>query len=174
MDQRPFGRTTALRRPPKRAESGGFPPLGNLALRIVSLALCAALAAASARAALPSGYLEFEYIQGNGSDARIVTDYTPTPKQDKIEAVVSFPTGTLNKNQAIWCARGTGGQDRTWTLFALKDSSDNKYRFRFDTVVPGAVHTFDLERQFDGRPLSVNLAKSVVDFLDTHLKGGKP
>lgn len=41
-------------------------------------------------------------------------------------------------------------------------------------VVPGAVHTFDLERQFDGRPLSVNLAKSVVDFLDTHLKGGKP
>ena len=68
------------------------------------LALCAALATVgAANAALPSGYMEFEYIQGNGIDARIITDYTPKPNQDKVEAVVSFPSGALDKNQAIWC-----------------------------------------------------------------------
>jgi len=95
-------------------------------------AALALLPATAAFAALPSGYMEFEYIQGNGIDARIITDYTPKPNQDKIEAVVSFPSGTLDKNQAIWCSRGTGGRDRTWTLFALKDDSDSKYKFRFD------------------------------------------
>ena len=95
-------------------------------------AALALLPATAAFAALPSGYMEFEYIQGNGIDARIITDYTPKPNQDKIEAVVSFPSGTLDKNQAIWCARGKDSRDKTYTLFALRDSSDNKYKFRFD------------------------------------------
>ena len=68
----------------------------------------AAMSAASAYAAgtLPAGYTEVEYIQGNGTNARILTDYTPTPNADKIEAVVSFPT--LDKSMTIWCARGRG------------------------------------------------------------------
>ena len=105
-------------------------------------AALALLPATAAFAALPSGYMEFEYIQGNGIDARIITDYTPKPNQDKIEAVVSFPSGTLDKNQAIWCARGADSRTKTYTLFALKDSSDNKYKFRFDYyATPGTFCT---------------------------------
>ena len=49
----------------------------------------AAFAAASAFAAgsLPSGYTEIEYVQGPGN-GRFVTDYTPQPNTDKVEAVV--------------------------------------------------------------------------------------
>ena len=108
--------------------SGGFTALSAATrFRITAFASC--IAAATAVAALPSGYLEFEYIKGNGTDARIITDYTPTPNQDKIEAVVSFPSGTLNQNQAIWCARGASTSTATWTLFVLSSSG---YKFRFD------------------------------------------
>ena len=100
-------------------------------MRIAQCATVIGLATAvmTATAALPSGYLEFEYIQGNGSDAKIVTDYTPTPNQDKIEAVISFPSGTLNQTQCIWCSRGNDLLVATWTLWVLNDSG---YKFRFD------------------------------------------
>ena len=91
----------------------------------------AAFAAASAYAAgtLPSGYTEVEYIQGNGY-VRITTDYTPNPTTDKAEAVVEWPNGTLNNNQAVWCARvGSGANNASWTLFLLNSSG---YKFRFD------------------------------------------
>ena len=83
-----------------------------------------ALGAASAWAAvtLPAGYTEVEYIQGNGTDARIVTDYTPAPNTDKMEAVVEWPSGLQNANHAIWCARGSDSQVNSWTLFATKDN----------------------------------------------------
>ena len=93
----------------------------------------AAMSAADVFAAglLPEGYTEIEYIQGNGSNARIVTDYTPQPNIDKIEAVVEWPANTLaaNVNHAVWCARGATTTTDTWTLFALGTN------FRFDYKV---------------------------------------
>ena len=91
------------------------------------LSAAVALCAASAWAAgtLPAGYTEVEYIEGNGTDARIVTDYVPTPNADKIDAVVSFPT--LDTTQrAIWCARASFNSS-SWTLFV-----NNAKKFRFD------------------------------------------
>ncbi len=78
---------------------------------------------ASAAGVLPKGYTEIEYIQGNGSNARIVTDYTPVPGKDKIEAEVEFPT---LDTATIWCARGSTSSTDTWSLFMLNNT------FRFD------------------------------------------
>ena len=69
---------------------------------------------AQAAGMLPAGYTEIEYIQGNGLNTRIVTDYTPQPNTDKIEAVVEWPTDTLNANQAVWCSRGDDTQVNSW------------------------------------------------------------
>ena len=82
-------------------------------------------------ARIPEGHTEIEYIQGNGSDARIVTDYIPNPATDKIEAVFQFPASTLanNVNHTIWCAR-TDGNVKTWTLFVLNKA----YRFDYNTT----------------------------------------
>ena len=110
--------------------------------RILHCALCivlAALCATSAQAAgsLPAGYTEIEYIQAPGN-GRIVTDYTPQPNIDKIEAVVEWPANTLaaNVNHAVWCARGATTTTDTWTLFALGTN------FRFDyKVTPGTALT---------------------------------
>ena len=89
----------------------------------------AALCAASAFAAgtLPAGYTEVEYIQGPGN-ARILTNYTPQPATDKVEAVAEWPANTIsaNVNQGVWCARGNGLQVDSWTLFVLGT------QFRFD------------------------------------------
>ena len=99
------------------------------------LSAAVALGAASAWAAvtLPAGYTEVEYIQGNGTDARIVTDYTPAPNTDKMEAVVEWPSGLQNANHAIWCARGSDTQVNSWTLFAIKDNT----KFRYDYMPSG-------------------------------------
>ena len=91
---------------------------------------------------IPAGYTEIEYIQGNGSNTRIVTDYTPQPNIDKIEAVVEWPANTLNASQAIWCSRGNGTQVDSWTLFYL---NDNK-KFRFDYMPNG--HAVSLTPDF--------------------------
>ena len=88
------------------------------------------LLTSSALAELPSGYVQYTYLQGNGTDARVVTDYTPTPNYDTIKAVVEWPSGAFDHNQAIWCAR-EDGKVKTWTLFALKDGN-NGYKYRFD------------------------------------------
>ena len=114
-----------------------------------------AMSAASVFAAagtLPSGYTEIEYIQGDGSSTCIVTDYTPNPQTDKVEAVVAFPT--VNKTSTIWCARGATTSTDSWTLFML---NDNGYKFRFDylsnvstyvsslTVTAGVKYTITAE-----------------------------
>ena len=102
-----------------------------------ALALCAAVSATTTFAAglLPSGYTEIEYIQGNGSNARIVTDYTPNPSTDKIELEVEWPANTLGVNQAIWCARGSDTTVNTWTMFMLGKDGDNKLRFDYKSTV---------------------------------------
>ena len=89
----------------------------------------AIMSATTAVASLPSGYMECEYIQGDGSSGHIVIDdYTPTPNNDKIEAVVEWPANTIaaNVNHTVWCARGNGLQVNSWTLFAIEQN------FRFD------------------------------------------
>ena len=103
----------------------------------------AAMSAANVFAAgtLPSGYTEIEYIQGPGN-GRIVTDYTPQPNTDKIEAVVEWPANTLNASQAVWCSRGNGTQADSWTLFYL---NDNK-KFRYDYMPNG--HAVSLAPNF--------------------------
>ena len=102
-----------------------------------SFMVFAAMSAASAFAAgtLPAGYTEVEYIQGNGSNARIVTDYTPNPSTDKIELEVEWPANTLGVNQAIWCARGSDTTVNTWTMFMLGKDGDNKLRFDYKSTV---------------------------------------
>ncbi len=140
------------------------------------LAASAALTKSAQADGIPDGYTEVEYIQGNGSNARIVTDYIPKPNLDKIEAVVEFPSSTLGANQVIWCAR-YGAQDTTWTLFVRNDS---KYRFDYgspsslsDTLSPalteGVKYTVTAEgnefRSFDanGQTHSFSPAE-VADF----------
>ena len=100
--------------------------------KIACAFLCLSAVAAQAAGTLPDGYTEIEYIQGPGN-ARIVTDYTPQPNTDKVEAVVEWPANTLaaNVNQAIWCARGNGLSVDSWTLFILGT------QFRFDYMPSG-------------------------------------
>ena len=86
----------------------------HLTLAVAALFVTSAFAAGT----LPAGYTEIEYIQGPGN-GRFVTDYTPAPATDKIEAVVEWPANTLNANQAVWCARGNGLQVDSWTLFLI-------------------------------------------------------
>ena len=89
----------------------------------------AAMSAASAFAAgeLPSGYTEVEYIQGDGSSTRILTDYTPNHLTDKIEAVVGWDA--VDKTATIWCTRGATSSTDSWTVFMVNDSG---YKFRLD------------------------------------------
>ena len=94
--------------------------------------------ASTSLAELPSGYVQYTYLQGNGTDARVVTDYTPTPNYDTIKAVVEWPSGAFDRNQAIWCARENGAVN-TWTLFALKDGN-NGYKYRFDYATSQAAN----------------------------------
>ena len=121
--------------------------------RSLCMAVAAAFAAVTATATtivVPSGYTQHEYIQGDGASGRIlIDDYTPTPTSDKIEAVVSFPSGTL-KAQQIWCACGTTATTATWSLYVNK-ISDTAYKLRPDygnatgTAVSGALKDSDLK-----------------------------
>ena len=88
-----------------------------------------AMAAASAFASgtLPAGYTEVEYIQGDGSSTRILTDYTPNHLTDKIEAVVGWDA--VDKTATIWCTRGATSSTDSWTVFMV---NDNGYKFRLD------------------------------------------
>ena len=77
---------------------------------------------------LPAGYTPVAYIQGNGVDARIKTDYYPQPNRDKIEAVVEFPSVASTVQMVVWCAR-KNGVDSTWSVFVPYNSG---FKFRFD------------------------------------------
>ena len=114
---------------------------GFSGLMIAAAVLCGASAAQAAGERIPAGYTEIEYVQGPGN-GRFVTDYTPQPNTDKIEAVVECPANTLaaNVNQAIWCARGNGLSVDSWTLFILGT------QFRFDYMPNG--HAVSLAPDF--------------------------
>ena len=135
----------------------------------------AAMSAAVAFAAgeLPSGYTEVEYIQGNGSNARIVTDYTPQPNNDKIEAVIEFPSGiaAFTVSQAIWCSRGNDTQVDSWTLFYIKDN--NKFRYDYMpsghavSLVPNFANTTDTKYTITAEDNTVTYSSNGT-VLDSH------
>ena len=128
---------------------------------------------AFAAGTLPEGYTEIEYVQGPGN-GRFVTDYTPQPNTDKIEAVVEWPANTIaaNVNQAVWCARGNGTQVDSWTLFDLGT------QFRFDympnghavslipnfTIATGTKYTITAE----DNKVTYSANGMVLDSQDTH------
>jgi len=103
---------------------------------------CACLFTLASFAALPSGYTRLEYIQGNGTDGRILTDFTPKPTTDKIVAEVAF-VSTAN-NGTIWCARGNGSQVATWTLFRIGDT----FRFDYNTAVAVTTSALLLNNEY--------------------------
>ena len=120
------------------AQNNMFPRGGGKyrSLLIAAAILCGAFAAQASGAWFIEGYTEVEYIQGNGKDARIVTDYIPNPQTDKIEAVVEWPANAFanNVNHAIWCARGITTTTDSWTLFALGSASGTNFRFDYKST----------------------------------------
>lgn len=91
-----------------------------------------ALAAVPAHSALPSGYTQHEFIQGNATGSSdnanagyIITDIVPNPKTDTINAEFEM-VGT--HQQGIWCARGSSYTVKTWTLLY---TSAQKFRFDY-------------------------------------------
>ncbi len=138
----------------------------NMVKKLACGVVCAAVAlgAASAWAAgtLPAGYTEVEYIQPSGN-ARIITDYTPTPNADKIEAVVEFPT--LDTTQrAIWCARASFNSS-TWTLFV---NAGKKFRFDYGNTVSQIA---DVVLTTDQR-YTVTAASNQFSFVSASQSGG--
>lgn len=150
----------------------------NHTLKPLAFAALACAALAASAAVLPTGYTELGYIQGNGSDSRIVTDYTPDPSTDKIEAVVEFPT--LDKPMAIWCARGATANTNTWSMLAM--GSGDRLRFdygaycdcnKFFTSAPAVNTTYTITA--DRNMATLNGAGSVgYDFEDSFTEAGGP
>lgn len=75
--------------------------------------------------ALPEGYRQLEFIQGDGKTAYFETDFTPCPSTDKIEAVVSV-SDWLADLPTVFMAWASNAAN-AWGLF-LRQSGG----FRFD------------------------------------------
>ncbi len=138
--------------------------MGQIAFVSMCLAAVAAPIAAFAAGTLPSGYTEVEYIQPDGNDNdRIITDYVPTPNDDKIEAVVEFPT--LDTTQrAIWCARASFNS-RTWTLFV---NAAKKFRYDYGNTISQVA---DVVLATDQR-YTVTAASNQFSFVSAAQSGG--
>lgn len=70
--------------------------------------------------ALPTGFEQVAYIQGDGQTGYILTDYVPQPNRDTI--AIEFELANLSKNSALWCTRSyvsNPKQDATWEMFHL-------------------------------------------------------
>ena len=125
--------------------------MGRYRSLLIAAAIFCGAFAAQAAGSLPSGYTEVEYIQGDGASARLITDYTPNPQTDKIEAVIEWPAETIGGNQQVWCARGTSGTDKTYTLFAIGSNLRFDYnKTRGDLLTPeiseGVKYTVTADR----------------------------
>jgi len=79
-----------------------------------------------------AGLTPVEYVQGNGTSARIVTDFVANPQTDKY--VVEFALTQKDKTSAIWCSRGTTTTTGTWTLFWL---NGGPFRYDYATSTDG-------------------------------------
>ena len=125
--------------------------MGRYRSLLIAAAIFCGAFAVQAAGSLPSGYTEVEYIQGDGASARLITDYTPNPQTDKIEAVIEWPAETIGGNQQVWCARGTSGTDKTYTLFAIGSNLRFDYnKTRGDLLTPeiseGVKYTVTADR----------------------------
>ena len=106
-------------------------------LMMAAIAVCAAMAQAVAErseesfADLPEGYVRLEYIQGDGVAAYIQTDYTPTPKTDRIE--MEFALTDLAGTQALlWSnLRGFG---KRWDFLWFGGNNPKQFRFGYDSA----------------------------------------
>ena len=89
--------------------------------RVLSAALGFVCAATSTMVhALPPGYEQVAYIQGDGQTGYILTDYVPQPNRDTI--AIEFELANLSKNSALWCTRSyvsNPKQAATWEMFHL-------------------------------------------------------
>ena len=94
---------------------------------VLAFAAMSAAVAFATGERIPAGYTEVEYIQGDGSSTRILTDYTPNHLTDKIEAVVGWDA--VDKTATIWCTRGATSSTDSWTVFMVNNSG---YKFRLD------------------------------------------
>ena len=86
----------------------------------VKMLAAGAMLSAGSAAALPAGYEQVAYIQGDGQSGYILTDYVPQPNRDKI--VIEFELANLSKNSALWCTRSyvsNPKQAATWEMFHL-------------------------------------------------------
>ena len=93
-------------------ESGGLAVVRLLSLAsrrsaaTVAAAAFALFAFSLSAAGLPEGYTQLTYIQGNGTNARILADFTSNPTTDKIVAEVEFTKAAdCSKADTLWCAR---------------------------------------------------------------------
>ena len=108
------------------------------AMKLVVSIACAVLGAATALAvALPDGYTPLDYIQGDGTAALILTDYTPVPALDRVNA--KFELTSTTANSTIFCSRGNNTTAQTHAVAAalLRTGIDyktaNKVFFRTKT-----------------------------------------
>jgi len=100
---------------------------------IVSLFAFAALAHGGF-AALPAGYTRLEYVQGNGTDAYLESNFTPNPQTDKVVMEVALTDRT--QNQTMFSCRAFNNPQKSWTLFLLGGQG-----WRFDYVSAGTTTT---------------------------------
>lgn len=113
----------------------------NVLRKLACGVVCAVAFVSSNAGLLPEGYSEVEYIQGNGKDARILTNYTPVPSTDKIEAVIDWPNDIRTTHEAIWCAR-EASTTKAWSLFYIKDNK--KFRFDYGETMSSLVPKFEI------------------------------
>ena len=100
-------------------------------LVMAAIAVCAAVAqAVSERTSedLPEGYTRLEYIQGDGVAAYIQTDYTPTPKTDRIE--MEFALTDIAGTQALLWSN-YDGLSRRWDFLWFGGNNPKQFRFGY-------------------------------------------
>ena len=103
-----------------------------------------ALFALSANAALPTGYTQYTYIQGNatvsgGSTTAenagyVITDIYLDPSRDTIDAV--FQIGAEQSRKTMWCARGTGDTPSALSLLYNHSSNQRGFLFQYNALTP--------------------------------------
>jgi len=105
--------------------------------------------AAKGFAALPSGYTRVQYVQGNGTDAYLESNFALVPATDKIVCEVE-PTA-VNINQSVFSSRGNLNANPLWCL-TLRSDNGGSIRYDFNvtgtptgSIIAGTRYTFTAE-----------------------------
>ena len=126
------------------------------AMKLVVSIACAMLGAATALAvALPDGYTPLDYIQGDGTAALILTDYTPVPALDRVKA--KFELTSTSANSSIFCSRGNNTTVQTYTLFYV--STYEKLRYDYNSNVTDGYFDFTAEA---GKQYTVAITNNIA------------